>query len=95
MPTLMPASPPPAQEVRSLYEITESPYASGREGQELLLQFQNVYRQWNERTISLADHENEAVEHVPFEAAGTIKVRFLPATPMSPRQFNYHELDHE
>lgn len=95
MPILMPLPPPPTQEVRSLYEITDSPSPSGQEGQELLRQFETVYRQWHERTVLLTENDGEIIEHVPFETAGTIKVRFRNATPMSPRQVDYEGLDQE
>lgn len=95
MPILMHMPPPPTHDVRSLYEITDSPSASGRDGQELLRQFESVYRQWHDRTDIQVLQDGATLRHVPFETAGTIKVRFGKAAPMSPRRVDIEDADSE
>lgn len=90
MPVLMDLPTRPIEYVRPLIEITDAPAASGADGQELMRQFESVFRHWNDRTGYLETLRNDDISprHVPLRRAGTIKVRFQNATPMNPRRID-------
>jgi len=95
MPVLCPQ--PVAAEVRSLYELEESPFAQGGEAQLLFTQFDEVRRHWLDHAAqpvpSPEDDDLLPYRHVPFEVVGTRRVRYKEAGPLKPRRFSIEEDD--
>ena len=97
MPILIPLPPSPMHDVHPLYELVESPTASGIDGHQLMRQFEDVYLHWidrNEREHAVTEIPLDTqLQHVPFREAGVIKVRFLAGVSMQPRSLE-HEGTH-
>ena len=79
----------PVEAVRSDYEL------EGAVGCELVREFGEVLRQWQNRpSFSFESEESlDTINHVPFTKMGTIKVRFKKARPMNPRVISVEEFD--
>ncbi len=89
MPILIPLLPSPMHDAHPLYELVESPTASGIDGHLLMRQFEDVYLHWIDRSecehgVTEIPHDTQ-LHHVSFREAGVIKVRFLTGVPMQPR----------
>lgn len=92
--------PPSAvQEVRLIRELEQLPAASGIDGRLLYEECMAVDNQWTDRLtswpMSSENPDDASLRHVPFQPAGTIKVRFQAATPMKPRQIDVEDIDNE
>jgi len=100
MPVLIPTLPPPAVEVRSLWDEEETAVSQGLEGRQVREQIENVSRHWQQQSLaepmpSSLDLLDELAQyrHVPFASAGKVRVRFTRITDLKPRQFVFDEDD--
>ena len=74
----------------------QSRSAEGHEGRVIDERIRLFFEDLRERSgSSSVAHEGHDVEyrHVPFQSAGTIRVRFQEAVPMMPRQFAFDNED--
>ncbi len=76
-------------------EWYDSPNALSKDGINLERQFRMVQFQWNDRTPDPgpAFETDVTLQHVPFQNAGTIKVRFQKSTPMKPRKIDIQGIE--
>jgi len=79
------------QAVQSCYEL------EGDSSRDLVKQFSLAYTQWRNRpSLSVElEYASDAINHVPFKKAGTIKVRFKKSHPMKPRVIDIEEFEPE
>lgn len=91
---------PPQQarhaDVRPLSDWHESPAAQGEAGRQLKEQYDRVTEHWKDQT-NLAIEESGEMEpryrHVPFQPAGTRRVRYRVAGDLKPRTYSLGEDD--
>lgn len=74
------------------YVISSSELAQGEEGKTIESRIKAVMKKVAEKygvDDVIAEVKAESYRHVPFADSATIRVRFLAATPMLPRSFNF------
>jgi UDP-N-acetylenolpyruvoylglucosamine reductase len=96
MPMIHPPHVQPAYSYVAYVCPHQSQMAEGREGQAIDERIRRILKDLRERSGS-SSMTDEALEfgyrHVPFQSAGTIRVRFQEAVPMMPRQFVFEHED--
>lgn len=96
MPMIHPPHVLPSNSHVSYDRPCQSHMAEGREGQVIDERIRRILEDMRERSrsSSVIDEVPESgYRHVPFQRAGTIRVRFQEAVPMKPRQVVFENED--
>ncbi len=87
----------PPRAFRTFQDVCPDYELKGDSSRSLLEEFGAAIRQWQDRPSIHVNpsEEPESISHVPFSKAGTMKVRFKMAGPMTPRLVNNDEATEE